>query len=546
MFTNITHLLCGKDFDEKDIAEATDIYDIPSVTGEWVIASARLGRLACTKVYHPMPSHLFQTMVAAISELNTSDRKKLYALITYHGGRVERNFTSKTTHLICGAATGNVYNKAIEMKLDKLSILTPDWILECVKKQELIDSKPFHPRLLVANGSMLNNTIEQDNRSLSNILGLDDAKADKKIDKTSDHANGILEFIMKTESMQLQSATSKSRSHTPVVSSIADTQQSLVPVSMPVPVSRMISDIKLPHATKPVTVNHQTNENSELNRFIQPNQTPPIAFEQANTPVVNSMVVHQQQPVPNQEAETQVKTQPISTQSFSQTPISSVQTMNQMVQRPQFQQPPQSGKLWYADLFMIAGADYRFFPLPVQPMIQQQNVNISPQQQIVQQSPMQTNQMQQVLVQQTQIQNTVHNNQIQMTQNHMQPNQMQSNQMPSNQHMQVNQMQSNQMQVNQVQVNQMQSNTMVQQHVQMNTIQNNNGQTMLIKKPNIQQGPPTQRILVSQQQFNQLTPQQQQQFLNNPQNQSVVFINQSGQQQIITSNQSPGNNIGKI
>lgn len=349
MFTNITHLLCGKDFDEKDIAEATDIYDIPSVTGEWVIASARLGRLACTKVYHPMPSNLFQSMVAAISELNASDRKKLYALITFEGGRVERNFTSKTTHLICGASAGNIYNKAIEMKLDKLSIVTPDWIMECVKKQELIDSKPFHPRLLVANGTMQNyTTIEQDNRSLSNILGLDDAKVDKKIDKTPDKndKNKMNEkFIKQTELLQLQSATSKSRSNTPVVSSIADTQ-SLVPVTMPVPVSRMVSDIKLSQVTKSVTVNHQTNENSELNRFIQPNQTPPIAFEQSNTPVVNSMVVHQQQSVPNPEAENaQLKTQPISAPSFSQIPISTVQTMNQMAQRPQFQQQPQSGKL---------------------------------------------------------------------------------------------------------------------------------------------------------------------------------------------------------
>lgn len=343
MFTNITHLLCGKDFDEKDIAEATDIYDIPSVTGEWVIASARLGRLACTKVYHPIPSNLFQSMVAAISELNTNDRKKLYALITFHGGRVEHNFTSKTTHLICGAAAGNVYNKAIEMKLDKLSIVTPDWMLECVKKQELIDSKPFHPRLLVSNGTMQNYTIEQDNRSLSNILGLDDVKLDSKFEKTPDKNDKYKineKFIKQTESLQLQSATFKSRSNTPVVSSIADTQ-SLVPVTMPVPVSRVVSDIQLTQATKSVAVNHQANEKPEVNRFIQPNQSTPIAFEQPNTPVVNSMVVHQQQ----SEVENQLKTQPISTQSFSQIPISSVQTMNQMAQRPQFQQQPQSGKL---------------------------------------------------------------------------------------------------------------------------------------------------------------------------------------------------------
>lgn len=177
MFTNITHLLCGSDFDEKDICEATDIYDIPSVNGEWVKACVRLGRLACPKLYHPIPNGIFTPIVAAVVQLNQEDRKKLYALITFHGGRVERNFTSNTTHLICGCAIGDVYTKAMNMQTDKFSIVTPDWFYECLKIQELIDPKPFHPRLLKPASQINSNDA---GRSLRDIIGLSDSKPEIK------------------------------------------------------------------------------------------------------------------------------------------------------------------------------------------------------------------------------------------------------------------------------------------------------------------------------------------------------------------------------
>lgn len=176
MFTNITHLLCGADFDDKDIGEATDIYDIPAVTGEWVKASVRLGRLACTKVYHPMSNDLFAPIVAAIADLTPNDRKKLYALITFHGGRCERNFTAKTTHLVCGSTNGNVYKSAVDIKSDKFSIITPDWFAECLKAQEIIDTVPYHPRLLTSVGK--NNV--SDGRSLASIIGSDDPRFEVK------------------------------------------------------------------------------------------------------------------------------------------------------------------------------------------------------------------------------------------------------------------------------------------------------------------------------------------------------------------------------
>lgn len=170
--------MCGGDFDDKELSEATEIFDIPCVTGEWVRASIRLGHLACPKIYHPIPGGLFQTVVAAIAQLNAIDRKKLYALITFHGGRVERNFTPKTTHLVCGIATGNIYVKAMAMKSDTFSIVTPDWFYECLTAQEIIDPVPYHPRYLKPATQNYHST---DMRSLSRILGsIDDIKSDAK------------------------------------------------------------------------------------------------------------------------------------------------------------------------------------------------------------------------------------------------------------------------------------------------------------------------------------------------------------------------------
>lgn len=176
MFPNITHMLCGADFDEKELGEAMDIYEIPCVTSEWVRSTVRLGRLACTKAYQPSAGGLFAPIVAAITDLNANDRKKLYALITFHGGRVERNFCTKTTHLVCGTATGNVYKFAVDKKSDKFAIVTPDWFFECLKAQELIDTVPYHPRLLTSVG--INSAA--DTRSLASIIGLDDPKVEVK------------------------------------------------------------------------------------------------------------------------------------------------------------------------------------------------------------------------------------------------------------------------------------------------------------------------------------------------------------------------------
>lgn len=194
-------MLCGADFDESDIGEATDVYDIPSVTGEWVKACVKLGRLVCPKIYHPIPNGLFTSVVAAISELGTNDRKRLYALITFHGGRVERNFTPKTTHLVCGIASGDAYTKAMELKSDKLCIVYPDWFYKCLSEQELIDPKPYHPRRLKA---PIQN-VKYDMRSLAEIIGTEDKTEAKQVEISAQQKT-VREMMAKQAEAAAQSA----------------------------------------------------------------------------------------------------------------------------------------------------------------------------------------------------------------------------------------------------------------------------------------------------------------------------------------------------
>lgn len=170
MVDYITHVICGLNFDENEISQASDLYELPSVTEEWVHASVKLGRLATTKPYEPIGNKLFVGCTFALSDLSVKDRKTLFATITFHGGQVERNFTGKTTHLVCGAASGQAYAKAQTLG-EKVTIVTPDWVSECIQSNLLVDAQGFHPKLLITMESQKAPEVPQ--QTLASIIGFD-------------------------------------------------------------------------------------------------------------------------------------------------------------------------------------------------------------------------------------------------------------------------------------------------------------------------------------------------------------------------------------
>ena len=57
-----------------------------------------------------------------------------------------RELKPNTTHLICGSKTGQKFEKATT-KPDKLSLVTPDFVTDCVKQKTLLPVTIYHPRL---------------------------------------------------------------------------------------------------------------------------------------------------------------------------------------------------------------------------------------------------------------------------------------------------------------------------------------------------------------------------------------------------------------
>lgn len=119
----VTHVICGRDFDETEIAEAQDLYDLPAVDERWVLACSKLGRLANTKAYDPLPNKLFSNQVFALSGgLSVGDNKLLSAAVRFHGGVMDRNYTERTSILICPSATGSAYAKAVAVGSDRTKV----------------------------------------------------------------------------------------------------------------------------------------------------------------------------------------------------------------------------------------------------------------------------------------------------------------------------------------------------------------------------------------------------------------------------------------
>ncbi|XP_039752562.1 PAX-interacting protein 1 isoform X2 [Pararge aegeria] len=143
----VTHLICGHNAVDTDLDDAQDIYQIPAVTENWVLACARLKKLANPKPYFPNKNKIFSNVNVCVSKVSPADAKALFALITYHGGKVRLTLNTNCTHLICGSASGRKYSAALSCP--KIKIVTPDWVVESILARIQAVTEVFHPKLLV-------------------------------------------------------------------------------------------------------------------------------------------------------------------------------------------------------------------------------------------------------------------------------------------------------------------------------------------------------------------------------------------------------------
>ena len=85
-----THCIAGHQPDYQEMAEAEELLEVPVVTEEWVTASARCGHLLPVRGFSTSASQLFSgvTLVMDRFSLGPGDCDKMWAMVTWHGGRV--------------------------------------------------------------------------------------------------------------------------------------------------------------------------------------------------------------------------------------------------------------------------------------------------------------------------------------------------------------------------------------------------------------------------------------------------------------------------
>lgn len=178
----ITHLIAGYDALENDISQAKDIYEIPAVTQNWILYSVKCNKLLPAKYFSPEENQLFSNVRICLSQISRADSKSLWAMITLQGGKCQLHLDRYCTHLITGKASGVKYETATR---HHISIVTPDWVTECCKKNTLISEVEYHPRLLMS-----------PNSSTAMITGFMDEDTDNSIaQEEQDRTKAMLEQL---------------------------------------------------------------------------------------------------------------------------------------------------------------------------------------------------------------------------------------------------------------------------------------------------------------------------------------------------------------
>lgn len=169
-----THVICD-DFStyKSELEQAIEIYQTPIVTSDWVISCLKSNSLVSTNDFQSSEeksvdtiekSTLFASCTFANANLTSDDHQKAYAMVTYYGGRWIATLDSLLcTHIICAsvprkkkpgekiesnADLDERLEDAYFIQSDRLHLVTPDWITDCIKADALLDARDYHPDLL--------------------------------------------------------------------------------------------------------------------------------------------------------------------------------------------------------------------------------------------------------------------------------------------------------------------------------------------------------------------------------------------------------------
>ena len=143
-----THVIIGSSPNMQEVNKAKDLCgeNYCCVSQDWVTLSCMVGELLPTTPFSPKDGKLLASVVACLGELPGGDQAKVWAMLTWNGGKVVASLSPEVTHVILIEPQGQLYQDASAQQ--NIQIVTPDWVQETVKTGSRCNEKDYHPRLL--------------------------------------------------------------------------------------------------------------------------------------------------------------------------------------------------------------------------------------------------------------------------------------------------------------------------------------------------------------------------------------------------------------
>ncbi|CAF0879757.1 unnamed protein product [Brachionus calyciflorus] len=160
--TFITHVIYDKNGEDpssnSDYYEANEVFDLTVITSQWVEMCLKCNCLIPTDPYLAKDDNKLFSKIKAINiNLPEETAKQIFALISFYGGELIDlemfvnfdNLLDKPTH-----GFSLVYDTNVENLEKHVKIVTPDWAVDCINKNQLIDELIYNPKYLKSSDSL--------------------------------------------------------------------------------------------------------------------------------------------------------------------------------------------------------------------------------------------------------------------------------------------------------------------------------------------------------------------------------------------------------
>jgi len=139
----VTHAVVGKLADMNEVEEAEELLEVPVVSEEWVRLSSRCELRLPVSGFRVSEGQIFSRVVARVEGLTRSDAEKVWAMLTWYGGRVVTGDEAVISHQISGCC----------LTEDNIALcVTPDWVIDSVKSGRRLDELLYSANRVLVSG----------------------------------------------------------------------------------------------------------------------------------------------------------------------------------------------------------------------------------------------------------------------------------------------------------------------------------------------------------------------------------------------------------